>query len=156
MSTQGIDLILKEHSFFRGMTADHVDLLAGCASQVAFEPGEYLCRLGEKAERFFVLREGLVSIEVEALPRDVLSIQTVPAGGVLGWSWLFEPYQWRFDARTVNTVHALALDGRCLRGKIENDPTLAADLMKRFCSIMVERLEATRMQLVDMYRPPGS
>ena len=156
MSMQGIELILREHSFFRGMTADHLELLAGCASQVAFEPGESLCRLGEKAERFFILREGLVSIEVDTLPREVLSIQTIPEGGVLGWSWLFEPYLWRFDARAVKPVRAIALDGLCLRGKIENDPTLAADLMKRFCSIMIERLEATRMQLVDMYSPPGS
>ena len=149
MNERGIDSILKEHNFFDGMSAEQLHLLSGCGRHVSFGADQHLCRVGDPADCFYVLREGLVSIEVEAPPLDLVSIQTVPAGGVLGWSWLFEPYQWRFDARAIEAVEAIALDGRCIRGKLAGDTGLASELMHRFCAIMVERLEATRLQLID-------
>ena len=83
-------------------------------------------------------------------------IETLDAGDVLGWSWLFEPYQVRFDARAVETVHAIAYDGACLRGKCEADPVLGYELIKRFARIMTERLQATRIRLLDVYGHPGA
>ena len=154
MSIKGLDTILKEHDFFRGMSPAHLELIAGCGSNVVYQGGDHLCQQGDAADHFFILREGMVSIELEMPHGEVLAIQTVDAGSVLGWSWLFEPYRWSFDVRAVEPVRAIALDGRCLRGKLGDDPVLAADLMKRFCAIMTDRLEATRLQLVDMYSPP--
>jgi hypothetical protein len=78
-------------------------------------------------------------------------IGTLEAGEVLGWSWLFAPYHWHFDARAVGVVRATAFDGACLRGKCDDDPRLGYELMRRFAAVMIDRLQWTRLQLLDVY-----
>jgi hypothetical protein len=72
-------------------------------------------------------------------------------GEILGWSWLIPPYNWHFDARAVELTRAIALDGKCLRNKCEQDHDLGYELLKRFAHIMEQRLQATRLQLLDVY-----
>ena len=48
-------------------------------------------------------------------------------------------------------MRALAFDGACLRGKCEADPGLGYALMQRFAPVMIERLQATRLRLLDLY-----
>ena len=74
------------------------------------------------------------------------------AGEVLGWSWLYPPYRWNFDARAVEPVRAFALDGNCLRAKCEADHDFGYELVKRFLQQVHMRLERTRLQLLDVYR----
>ena len=78
-------------------------------------------------------------------------IETIEAGEVIGWSWLFPPYRWHFDARALTQVRATAFDGACLRGKCEEDSGLGYDLMSRFAQILIERLQWTRLRLLDVY-----
>lgn len=143
--------VLAEHPFFGGMSAEHVGALAGCAANVKFEPGELLFHEGDEAERFYVIRFGRVSVETHAPNRGHLTIETVDAGDVLGWSWLFPPYRCHFDARAETLVRALALDGVCLRGKCERDPAMGYELMRRFAQVVIRRLEATQWQMFDLY-----
>jgi hypothetical protein len=92
-----------------------------------------------------------VALEVTAPGRAPLVVQTLGAGEILGWSWLVPPHHWLFDAVALEQTRAIALDGRCLRGKCEADHDLGYELLKRFALIMEERLEATRLQLLDLY-----
>ena len=151
MTTTDFSNVLAEHPFFVGMSPEHMSALVGCAANVKFEPGEMLFREGDPAERFYVIRYGRVSLETHAPGRDHLAIETVDAGDVLGWSWLFPPYRCHFDARARTLVRALALDGVCLRGKCERDPAMGYELMRRFAQVVISRLEATQLQLLDLY-----
>ena len=146
--------VLADHPFFAGMSAEHVGTLVGCAANVTFEPGEMLFREGDSAERFFVVRFGRVSLETHAPGHGPLTVETVEAGEVLGWSWLFPPYRCHFDARAQTLVRALALDGVCLRQKCERDPAMGYELMRRFAQVVISRLEATQLQLSDLYGRP--
>ena len=128
-------------------------LIAGCGSNVHFDAGAYLFREGEAADRFYALRGGSVSIEVHAPGRAAMTLQTAAAGEILGWSWLFPPYLWQFDARAREDVKATSFDGACLRKKCDADPALGYELMKRLARIVSRRLEATRIQLLDLYGP---
>ena len=151
METRGLETILQEHPFFKGMAKDYLDLLGGCGSNVTFRTGEHLFRMGDPADQFYILREGLVAVQIEPQDRGPMTIQTLGEGRVLGYSWLFPPNRWTFDAVALSPVRAIAMDGKCLRTKSEDDPRLGYELMKRFCIIMVQRLEATRVQLLDLY-----
>jgi CRP-like cAMP-binding protein len=143
--------VLAEQAFLQGLEPPHVELIVGCASNVRFEPGEFLFRAGDEANQFYVVRSGHVSVESFAPQRGAITIETVSDGDVLGWSWLIPPYQWHFDARALNLTRAIALDARCLRTKCESDPALGFELLKRFSRVMEQRLEATRLQLLDLY-----
>jgi CRP-like cAMP-binding protein len=151
MSISDYTRVLGEHPFFARMSDAHVATLAGCAASVVFEPGELLFREGDPADRFYVVRFGRVSLESHAPSRGPLTVETVDAGEVLGWSWLFPPYRWHFDARAQTLVRALALDGVCLREKCERDPAMGYELMGRFAGVAISRLEATQLQLIDLY-----
>jgi CRP/FNR family transcriptional regulator, cyclic AMP receptor protein len=82
-------------------------------------------------------------------------IQTIEDGDVLGWSWLFPPYRWHFNARTIEETRAIALDGVCLREKGEIDHDFGYELVKRVALIIMERLQATRLQAMDVYGVPS-
>ena len=143
--------LIAEHPFFEGMETSHLKLLVGCASNVRFEPGQSVFREGEEANQFYLIRHGKVSLEIHAPPRGSIIIQPLGEEDVLGWSWLFPPYRWKFSAKANELTRAIALDGKCLRGKSEEDHDLGYELQKRFARVMQERLQATRLQLINIY-----
>jgi CRP-like cAMP-binding protein len=111
-------------------------------------------RQGDPASYFYVIRHGHVAIELPSAHGGAITIQTLSEGDVLGWSWLMEPYRYRFDARAVMLTRVLSFDGVCLRKKCEEDATLGYHLFKRFSGAIAQRLEATRLQLLDLYGAP--
>lgn len=156
MGMHGLETVLAEVPLLEGMSEKSLGLLAGCASNVRFEEGSVLFREGDEAGTFYVVRHGTVAIEIYAPARGGMTVETIEAGEVLGWSWLFPPYRWHFDARALTQVRATAFDGACLRGKCGDDPALGYDLMQRFAQVMLERLQWTRVRLLDVYGSDGS
>lgn len=149
--------LLHEHPFFRGMDSEHLDFIGGCGENHIYNAGEYIARENAPADHFFLIRDGQVAVECYVPNYGALCLQTLQSGDIFGWSWLFAPYLWTFDARAVDEVHAIRLDGKCLREKCETDSKMGYELMKRFSHILTERLRATRVQLMDVYgerRPP--
>ncbi len=140
--------ILTEHPFLSGLEDRHLDLLVGCASNVRFDAGEFILREGEEANQFYLIRHGKVALEVSPPGRRPIIVLTLGEAEVLGWSWLVPPYRWKFDARAIELTRAIALDGKCLRKKSEEDHDFGYELLKRFAHIIEKRLEATRMQLL--------
>ena len=143
--------ILAGHPFFNGLEDRHLELLVGCASNVRFDAGEFIFRQGEEASQFYLLRQGLVSVEMFVTGRGTVAVQTLGEGDVLGWSWLVPPYRWMFDGRAAELTRAIALDGKCLRTKSESDHDLGYELLKRFVQIVQDRLDAARLQLLNVY-----
>jgi CRP-like cAMP-binding protein len=150
-----LERFLAEHPFFKGLEPKYLKLLVGCASNTRFDAGQVIFRQGEEANQFYLIRHGKVAVETYSPERGGLTVQTLDEGDVLGWSWLIEPYCWRFDARALELTRAIALDGKCLRNKCEDDHDLGYELLKRFSFVMAQRLEATRLQLLDVYATPS-
>lgn len=148
---KGMAELIAEAPAFDGIDPAHLELIAGCARNEGFERGEYLLREGEVANRFFIIRHGHVALETFVPERGALTIETIEPGDLLGWSWLVPPYRVDFDARAVEPIRAIAFDASCLRGKLDDHPRLGYDLMKRFTPVIVERLQATRLRLLDVY-----
>ncbi|MBI5217124.1 MAG: cyclic nucleotide-binding domain-containing protein [Ignavibacteriae bacterium] len=148
---ENLENIVSEHPFLKGLDPQYIQLVSGCASNVRFEAGQYLFREDEEANWFYIIRQGKVAVEAYAAERGAVIIDTVEEGDVLGWSWLIPPYNWHFDARAIELTRAIALDGKCLRNKCEHDHNLGYELLKRFAHIIEQRLEATRIRLLDLY-----
>ena len=148
---EGLEQIVREHPFFAGLNEDFLGLVCGCARNVVFQAGDYLFHEGTAADQFYLLRHGRVGLEITVPGRSAVTFQTLVAGEIVGVSWLFPPYRWTYDARALELTRAIALDAACLRGKCEQDHELGYDLMKRFVPVVVERLHATRMQILDVY-----
>ncbi len=149
--TEGLDRLLEEHPFFQGMDPRARRTIAGCAANERFAAGEYIHREGGVADKFYLIRHGGVAQELQVPDQEPIVIQTLHPGDILGWSWLVPPYRWSTDARTMRLTRVVSLDAKCLRGKYESDPSLAYELFKRFIPVMANRLDAARLQLIDIY-----
>ena len=148
---QTMEEVLGSHPFFAGLNAGAIRLIAGCASNVHFAEGEFLFEEGHEANQFWVIRRGRVAMQLESPGRGAIVTDTMDEGEVVGWSWLVPPYRFFADGRAVTPVSATALDGACLRGKCEADPELGYQLLKRVTSVMYQRLQSTRIRLLDLY-----
>lgn len=148
---QTIDELIAQAPVFSGLEPSQLEFIGGCARNDHFNAGALLVREGEHADTFFLIRKGLVALEVHAPGRGSLRIETLQDGDVVGWSWLFPPYRWQLDGRAIEPCAVVAFDGACLRGKCEEDHDLGYELMKRFAANLVDRLQATRFQLLDVY-----
>jgi len=151
MQTENLSEILRQHPFIAGLSDAHMQILVGCASNVRFTEGAPLIREGEIANKFFLIRTGRVGLETDLNARGQIRIQTVGPGDVLGWSWLISPYRWHFNGIAASEVRAIALDGECLRNKCEHDHDFGYQMLSRLAHVVERRLEATRMQLLDLY-----
>jgi CRP/FNR family cyclic AMP-dependent transcriptional regulator len=148
---QTLDELIAVSPVFAGLLTAQLDVIAGCGVNEHFAAGTQLFREGAPADRFFLIRDGAVALEVEAPGHGALVIETLHGGEVVGWSWLFEPHRWQFNGRAIESTRVAAFDGACLRGKCEADHDLGYELMRRFAASITERLQATRLQLLDVY-----
>jgi CRP/FNR family transcriptional regulator, cyclic AMP receptor protein len=151
-----IDELIAENHVFRGLQSAQLEFIAGCARNTHFDAGQLLLREGDPADTFFLIRKGTVALEIHAPGRGPLLIETLTDGDVVGWSWLFAPYRWQMDGRAVEPCSLVAFDGACLRGKCEEDHELGYQLMQRFAANVIDRLQATRLQLLDVYGRAGA
>lgn len=146
-----LEQIVSEHPFFAGVDEAFCKLVSGCAKNVHFEAGQYLGREGDPADKLYMLRHGRVAFEIAAPGRTPVTFQTIGEGDIVGVSWLIPPYRWSYDAKAVDFVRAIAIDATCLRDKCEADHDLGYEMMKRFVPVLVKRLQATRLQILDVY-----
>jgi len=146
-----LEPILAQHPFFQDIEPVYLQLMVGCATNVRFAAGDDIFREGDVADQFYLIRHGRVALQVFIPGQGCITIETIEAGEVLGWSWLFPPYRWHFDAQVLELTRAIAFDGACLRAKCDEDHDLGYRLMQRFAQVMMQRLQATRLQLLDLY-----
>ena len=151
MSERDIAGLLADSGVFSGLSTEQLGWIAGCGQITPLANGEMLFREGEESNAFYLLRHGTVALELYIPGRGPVIVSTHGAGELVGWSWLFPPYRWHLDARITEAGSAIVFDGACLRGKAESDHDLGYELMKRFAAQMVERLQETRLQILDVY-----
>ena len=152
---QDMASIIAEHPFFAGLSERWRELVSGCARNARFGAGAYLFREGGPADWFYLIRHGRVALQLAAPGRTPVVFQTLGDGELAGVSWLIPPYRWTYDARAIEDIRAIAVNAGCLRGKCEADHDLGYDMMKRFMPVLIERLQATRLQILDVYGTRG-
>jgi CRP-like cAMP-binding protein len=149
--SEPLETTIAKHPFLAGLTQGQFDVLARNAMRVRFEAGETIFREGDPANRFYLVEKGKVSLETHVKDGPGVHVQTVETGEVLGWSWLFPPYYWQFDARAVEPTTAIFFYGTRLREQCEQDQELGYELLKRMASIVINRLQATRKKLITKH-----
>jgi CRP-like cAMP-binding protein len=142
--------VIREHRLFHGLNAQHLELLARHASETHFDTGQILFHEGEVAWQFYLIQTGRVVLESYTPPHGLMHLQFVPAGEVLGWSWLFPPFHWHFQARAVEPTDAIFLDGCRLLIACEEDHHFGYELMKRITQVLIHRLEAGHKRLLEL------
>jgi CRP/FNR family transcriptional regulator, cyclic AMP receptor protein len=149
MAAKAVERLVEGHPFLEGFKAEHLQVLANNAMRVHYEADEFIFLEGSPANRFYLLEKGQVALESHLQDGPRISIETIGAGDVLGWSWLFPPYYWNFDARALEPTTALFFYGTRLREQCEQDHDLGYEMMKRMAAVLIRRLQATRKKLLS-------
>lgn len=153
LETKDVKQILSEHEFLSGMEERHIERMAEFARLKVVHEGEYMFRTGEVADCCYLIRDGRIAIEVLHPSRGPVTIQTLGANKVVGWSWLSPPYEWRFDGRALELTRGVCIGSDQLREACEQDHEFGYQILMRFVPLISDRLEATRLQLLDLYGP---
>jgi len=151
---QNLAPVIGEHPFMKGLPPDVLSLLAGCAAEETIMAGHHLFHEGGAADKFYLIRQGAIAIEIRAPARPAIMLETLHDGDVVGWSWLIAPHKWAFDARALSLTRLISLDAQTLRRKMDEDSALGYAILGRFLPVIAHRLGATRVQLLDLYGPP--
>ncbi|MGE3724145.1 MAG: Crp/Fnr family transcriptional regulator [Candidatus Sericytochromatia bacterium] len=142
---------IRKQRHFKDLPAKYLQALIRCAQVQHFDPDTPIFKLGGPAEAFYLIQSGSVAIEMFSSQRGTVRIQTLHEGDLLGWSWLYPPYKWHFDAHTLEDCQILVFDAKAFLDQCEEDHEMGYQMQQRFGRIMVERLQATRLQLLDLY-----
>jgi CRP/FNR family transcriptional regulator, cyclic AMP receptor protein len=139
------------HPFLAEMDDQHREIFLHGATEREFAAGEIIFRQGDPANTLYLIQSGEVVIEVisAGCGCGAKAIQTLGGGEVLGWSWLFPPFAWNFQARATKPTRVVCCDGGHLLVQAEEHPAFGYDLMRRITQILIHRLQATRNQLVE-------
>lgn len=141
---------ITQHAFFHGMKPEHLAIVAAGAKVTEYQPGEVLFREGEPANRLHLIQSGKIALETHEPGDGVALVQTLAAGDVLGWSWLFPPFGWHFQAQALEPTSVIILSGAHLLVAAERNHDFGYDLMKRVAQVVIHRLQATRKQLLAL------
>ncbi|MFZ0193177.1 MAG: Crp/Fnr family transcriptional regulator [Streptosporangiaceae bacterium] len=140
---------LAAHPMLHGMSTDHLAMLAGSASDIAFPAGHRLFEEGGNASHFWLLQSGSVALDLHVPGQGRVRIDTVGLGELLGWSWRFPPYRWAFGAVAASPVEAFEFDAQAVRASCASEPELAHEVTERLARVLAKRLQSTRVRLIS-------
>jgi CRP/FNR family transcriptional regulator, cyclic AMP receptor protein len=141
------------HPFLAGMNRMQLALLTDRAMATHFKTGETILSEGEFANRCYLIETGKVVLEFGGSFGEPLMIETIGAGDLLGWSWMFPPYTWQFTARAIEPTTTIFFYGTILREHCEKDHSFGYELLKRISAVMVKRLQAGHKQMLSLFTP---
>ncbi|HEX6195293.1 MAG TPA: cyclic nucleotide-binding domain-containing protein [Jiangellaceae bacterium] len=149
------NLLLGKHPWLAGLMPAQIEKISEHAHEVKLAAGQVIFSEGEYADRLWLIWEGQIAIVLDVPGRGTMLLETLDPGDSVGWSWLFPPYRWRFSAVATTDVRAVEIDGPAIRALCDDDPVLCAAIYRRVSAVAVERLQATRLRLLDMYAAPS-
>ena len=152
MTRDTLVAVLEKHPFVGEFQPQHIEKLSALAKEVQFERDNVIFHEGDECHDFYLIVQGRVALEIEA-PGHTFRVQTLSAGDELGWSAILMGRGKHFQARALQPVRALAFDGVALLDACREDKAFGFALMYRMLGVVSERLQATRLQLLDMYSP---
>lgn len=141
--------IISEHPFLHALAPEQLEILTEGAKEVSFQPDEVIFREGEPANRFYLILGGRIALEAHEPADGTALVQHLSAGDVLGWSWLLPPFVWHFGARAIEPTQAIVLNGAHILVAAERNREFGYELMKRVAQVVIQRLQATRRQLLQ-------
>ncbi len=152
MITQALRAMLNKQHFVEEFPPQHIEKLAALAKPVRFERDHVIFHEGDECSEFYMIVSGLVALEIEA-PGHTLRVHTLSAGDELGWSALLMGSGKHFQARALERVEALAFEGADLLAACKEDTQFGFEFLQRLLGVVAGRLQATRLQVLDMYSP---
>lgn len=143
-------------TMMQALPAEHRNQLLRIAHEVNFPQGTRIFEEGRRADRFWIIRSGTVTLDMHVPGRRAAIIENLGLGELVGWSWLFPPHTWQLGAEAMSPVRAYEFDATTVRLMCRADPEFRAAVAQWVGQVIAHRLHAARTRLLDLYAPYGS
>lgn len=143
--------IIEENLFFQDFNQDEIEILVKNSAFTSFKEGNFLMNARQEAKNFYFIIDGSVSLQVFSHEHGIIEIENIQGGEILGWSWLVSPFVYHFDAVAFEKVKALYFNAQSLKNEMQNNHEFGYKMYKLFMPIIVERLQAARKNILDLY-----
>jgi CRP-like cAMP-binding protein len=118
---------LRTVPLFSTLSKDFVDELAHQVELIRYSKGEILCRQGEPAEHFFLVRIGFVKM-VEEHPGGDLVLAYQGKGGYFGEIGLLYRGTYAFTVTATDNVEVVRIGAEAFRAMVQRFPDIAQSL----------------------------
>jgi len=144
---------LKKTELFEGLEESQLNILLSYAFVETFPEGKTIFRQGEKAIRLYVLIEGAVDLTVKAQEQiDFMTSKIEKEGAVFGTASLMEPFRYNVTAKCLKPSQVLTLEADQIKKKMEEDPKMGMEMMKKLASIYFNRLNDLRSGVSNLFK----
>ncbi len=136
---------LKKTELFGNLSESHLNTVLSRSSVESFSEGQSIFRQGEKATRLYLLIEGAVNLTVKTQEQtDFMTSKIEEEGAAFGIPSLIEPFRYNVTATCLRPAKVLAIEAEYLMKKMEEDPKIGMEVMRKLASIYFNRLNALR------------
>lgn len=141
---------LKPLSFLGDFNDDYLREIAAIAELKDLPAATVVFREGEASSNIYIPTEGRIGLEIR-VPKNSVRIFTVGPGELLGWSPLLGTARMTATARTLTPCRLVVLHAPQLLALCQHNPKLGFEFIRRTALALAQRLNATRLQLLDVY-----
>ena len=140
---------------FAGLSREELERLADMAVEETFPAGSAVFSEGEPAGDLYVMLDGRVTLCMRVPGQPDTCFLSLRSGELLGWSALLARPRVA-TARVMRPTKLLRFPRSDLLELCETDHHVGYAIMRQAFEEIAERLQTTRLQLLDMFGKPGS
>jgi len=147
--TRALDSHLRSVPIFTSLTKDFIDHLRDRVELLRFSPGQVICRQGEAADSFYLVRIGFVKVS-EDRPGGELVLAYLARGGYFGEMALLNRTPRTATCTALDHVEVVRISREDFEFMLEHFP----DVRARLEAVAKERFDENRQRLTQVQHLP--
>jgi len=144
--------VLKGLRFLQDIPDAYLQELAPLAELKDLPTHTVVFREGQTSASIYLVVEGSIAVEVCIPGRGCTPVVTVGAGELLGWSPILGSGVMTGTARVLTPARVVVMNAAQILALCEHNPRFGLEFMRRTARALAVRLNAARLQLLDVYR----
>jgi len=138
---------LRRYPYFTAGGEQALKALAMAADENSVPAGETLFEEGDRADRLYIIVEGEVDIQLTLQDGGKVTVETMVAGDLIGWSAVSGAVQRRATCVAVKPCKLLSIDGATIRDLCEDNAELGYRMMREVVRALAQRLDGALVQV---------
>jgi CRP-like cAMP-binding protein len=144
---------LKKIELFDTLEESQLNALLSNSSVKSYSQGETIFQQGEEAKQLYILIQGEVDLTVKTQEEIALMTSKIEKeGAVFGTPSLMEPFRYNVTAKCLKPTKVLAIEAHHIRKKIEENPRMGVEIMRKLASIYFNRLNELRSGVSNLVK----
>jgi CRP-like cAMP-binding protein/Fe-S cluster biogenesis protein NfuA len=142
--------LLKELSFFEGLSKEDLEHLSPYFSYQSFKAGQLIFCQDEFAEFLYLIIEGIAIIKFKPDDGPPMKVAQIQPGGVFGWSAAMGNVTYTSGAECIEDCNTLKMRGSDIRKLSKKYPDLGQAILDRLAYVIAERWQNRQSKVISL------